>query len=87
MNTMINLKKTTMLAVALTVLLVAGCSRVTIDAETLDRGNELCKENKGLASIDTLHDWVYPNFTCNNGVIFKIYGTRIERHEPIDSGN
>ena len=75
------------LIVGLMLLLVAGCSRVNIDAATLNQGRELCKENGGLTGINRIHDWVYPNFICGNGVVFEIYGDRIERHEPINNCN
>ena len=64
-------------------LLVAGCSRVELEAEQIKQAEELCKDNGGVESINKLHDWFYPNYVCNNGTSFEIYGHKITKSEPI----
>lgn len=62
-------------------LVVTGCGRVEIDGDHVRQAIELCGDNGGLKNINQIK-WIQPNYQCNNGVGFKIYGGSISKRTP-----
>lgn len=60
------------------VVAFTGCGRVVITSDIIEQAIELCEENGGLKDIDQVQH-LFPNYTCKNGVRFKIYNERISK--------
>jgi len=67
------LKRSCVLAVALSALLCAGCGRVGVNSDEIAQANKLCANNEGARRIfgEGIFVWQSLDVECKNGASFS----------------